>query len=85
MGLGIIGWIIIGALAGWIGSKITGNDKEMGAVKNIVVGIIGAFVGGFAMNIIGGQGVTGFNLWSLLVAIIGAVIFLSIINLFRKK
>lgn len=85
MVLGILGWIIIGALAGWIGSKITGNDKEMGAVKNIAVGIVGAFIGGFAMNLIGGQGVTGFNLWSLLVAILGAVIFLSVLNLFRKK
>lgn len=85
MVLGILGWIIIGALAGWIGSKITGNDKEMGAVKNIAVGIVGAFIGGFAMNLIGGQGVTGFNLWSLLVAILGAVIFLSFLNLFRKK
>lgn len=83
--MGLFSWIIIGALAGWIGSKITGNDKEMGAVKNITVGIVGAFIGGFAINLIGGQGITGFNLWSLLVSILGAVIFLSIINLFRKR
>lgn len=83
--LGIIGWLIIGALAGWIASKLTGNDKEMGAVKNIIIGIIGGVIGGFAMNLIGGFGITGFNIWSLFVAVIGAVILLSIINLVKKK
>lgn len=83
--MGIISWIIIGALAGWIGSKITGNDEEMGAWKNIIVGIIGAFIGGFVVNLFGGTGVTGFNIWSLLVSILGAVILLWIINLFTKR
>ncbi|NLM49366.1 MAG: GlsB/YeaQ/YmgE family stress response membrane protein [Clostridiaceae bacterium] len=83
--MGIIAWIIIGALAGWIGSKITGNDREMGAVANIVVGIIGAFIGGLVMNFLGGKGVTGFNLWSLIVAVIGSVILLAIINAFTGK
>jgi uncharacterized membrane protein YeaQ/YmgE (transglycosylase-associated protein family) len=80
----IIGWIILGALAGWIGSKFTGNDKQMGALANIIVGIIGAFVGGFLFSVIGGSGFTGFNLWSLFVAIIGSVVLLTIINLIRK-
>jgi uncharacterized membrane protein YeaQ/YmgE (transglycosylase-associated protein family) len=80
----IIGWIILGALAGWIGSKFTGNDKQMGALANIIVGIIGAFIGGFLFSAIGGSGFTGFNLWSLFVAIIGSVVLLTIINLIRK-
>ncbi|MEM5780421.1 MAG: GlsB/YeaQ/YmgE family stress response membrane protein [Lawsonibacter sp.] len=78
--MGIIGWIIIGALAGWIASLVTGNDKRMGAGMNILVGIIGGVIGGIIMNVLGGSGVTGFNLWSLLVATIGAVILLFIVN-----
>lgn len=78
--MGIIGWIVIGALAGWIASLVTGNDKRMGAGMNILVGIIGGVIGGIIMNVLGGSGVTGFNLWSLLVATIGAVILLFIVN-----
>lgn len=83
--MGIISWIIIGGIAGWLGSMITANNEEMGVMKNIIVGIIGSFIGGFLFNIIGGYGFTGFNIWSLIVAIVGSVILLSIINLFRKK
>ncbi len=83
--MGIISWIIIGALAGWIASMITGNDRKMGAGLNILVGIIGGFIGGFIMNMFGDQGVTGLNIWSLLVATIGAVVLLLIVNFFRKK
>lgn len=83
--MGIIGWIIIGALAGWIASMVTGNNKEMGALMNIMVGIIGGFVGGLIMNLVGGIGITGFNLWSLLVACAGAVILLLIVNAFNRK
>ncbi len=85
--MGFIGWIILGGLAGWIASKFAGTDAHMGVVMNIIVGIIGAGVGGFLFNIIGGQGVTGFNLYSFLVALIGAVILLFIVRAFlgRKK
>ena len=83
--MGIIGWIVIGALAGWIASKITGNDKRMGAGMNILVGIIGGFIGGIVMNLLGGYGVTGFNLWSLLVATIGAIILLLIVNAVKHR
>ncbi|MDQ5983926.1 MAG: hypothetical protein RUMPE_00955 [Eubacteriales bacterium SKADARSKE-1] len=83
--MGIIGWIIIGALAGWIASLITGNDKRMGAGMNILVGVVGGFVGGLVMNFFGGYGVTGFNLWSLLVATVGAIILLLIVNAVMKR
>lgn len=83
--MGIISWIIIGALAGWIASMLTGRNEKMGAFANIAVGIIGGFIGGFVMSIIGGQGVTGFNLWSLLVSILGSVILLAIVNAISKK
>jgi uncharacterized membrane protein YeaQ/YmgE (transglycosylase-associated protein family) len=83
--MGIISWIIIGALAGWIASMITGKNKEMGAAANIVVGIVGGFIGGLVMNLLGGSGVTGFNIWSLLVAVLGSVILLWIINAIKRK
>ncbi|HEY5556597.1 MAG TPA: GlsB/YeaQ/YmgE family stress response membrane protein [Acetobacterium sp.] len=56
----------------------------MGLLKNIVVGILGAMIGGFVVGFFGGTGVTGFNLWSIFVAFLGAVILLAIINLFTK-
>lgn len=83
--MGFLGWIVVGALAGWIGSMITGNNKRMGLLANIVIGVIGGFVGGFVVNLIGGQGITGFNLWSIIVAILGSVILLTIINLFKRS
>ncbi|MCI2106674.1 MAG: GlsB/YeaQ/YmgE family stress response membrane protein [Intestinimonas sp.] len=83
--MGIIGWIIIGALAGWVASIITGNDQRMGAGANIVVGIVGGFIGGMVMNLLGGSGITGFNVWSLFVAIIGAVLLLWITNAVRRR
>ena len=83
--MGFLSWIIVGALAGWIGSKITGNDASMGAGANILCGIVGATIGGWVMSIIGKSGVNGFNIYSILVAILGSVILLSIINAIKKK
>ena len=77
-------WILLGALAGWIASMIMGRNAQMGALANIIVGIIGALIGGFIMNSLGGPGVTGFNLYSILVAIGGAVVLLLIVGLFRR-
>jgi uncharacterized membrane protein YeaQ/YmgE (transglycosylase-associated protein family) len=83
--MNIILWIIFGALAGWIASMIMGANARMGALANIVVGIVGAIIGGFLMtNVFGAQGVTGFNLTSLLVAIGGAVILLFLVGLVRR-
>jgi uncharacterized membrane protein YeaQ/YmgE (transglycosylase-associated protein family) len=76
--MSIIVWLIFGALAGWIASIISGTDAKQGAFANIVVGILGAFIGGFVMSLIGKSGVTGFNIYSAIVAVIGAVILLSI-------
>jgi uncharacterized membrane protein YeaQ/YmgE (transglycosylase-associated protein family) len=80
----ILAWIIMGALAGWIASIIMGKNKRMGAIANIVVGIVGAFLGGAIMNQLGYEGVTGFDLWSLLVAILGAVVLIFVVGLVRK-
>jgi uncharacterized membrane protein YeaQ/YmgE (transglycosylase-associated protein family) len=80
----LIFWILLGALAGWIASMIMGRNAQMGALANIIVGIIGALIGGFIMNSLGGPGVTGFNFYSILVAIGGAVVLLLIVGLFRR-
>ena len=80
----LIFWIVLGALAGWIASMIMGRNAQMGAGANIIVGIIGAIIGGFLMNAVGSPGVTGFNLYSILVAIGGAVVLLFLVGLFRR-
>lgn len=77
-GLGIIGWIVLGGLAGWVASMIAGTDARQGLLGNIIVGIVGGLLGGFVFGLLGGSGVTGFNLWSFLVAVVGAVILLLI-------
>ena len=82
--MGIITWIIFGALAGWLASIITGRNRQMGCIANIVVGIVGAIIGGFLMSFIGGSGVTGFNLYSFFVAVVGAVVLLVVVGMFRR-
>lgn len=83
--MNIIVWIIFGALAGWIASIIMGRNAEMGAIANIIVGIVGALIGGFIMNALGAPEVGGFNFYSLLVAIGGAVLLLFVVGLFRRS
>lgn len=78
-------WIILGALAGWVASIVMGKNKQMGAIANIVVGIIGAFIGGWLMSFFGAQGVTGFNIPSLLVATGGAIVLLFVVGLVRGR
>ena len=82
--MGIILWIIFGALAGWLASIIMKTDAQQGGLMNIVVGIIGALVGGFIMNALGQSGVNGFNIYSLLVAIGGAIVLLAIVRAVRR-
>lgn len=83
--MNILIWLIFGAIAGWVASKIMGTDAEQGALGNVVVGIIGAFVGGFLMQAIGGSGVDGFNIKSFLVAILGSVVLLAIYKAVRTR
>lgn len=83
--MGILAWIIFGALAGWIASKIAGRDAQMGAVANIIVGIIGAFIGGFISSRLLNIDISGFNIQSLLIAIGGAVLLLFILNAIGRK
>jgi uncharacterized membrane protein YeaQ/YmgE (transglycosylase-associated protein family) len=75
--MSILAWVVLGLIAGFIGSKIV-NRQGAGCLLDIVLGIVGAFVGGIIFTAIGGHGVTGFNLWSMFVAIVGAVVVLVI-------
>ena len=82
--MSILAWIVLGLIAGFIGSKIVNRTGE-GIIRDIVLGIVGAVVGGFLFRLVGAQGVTGLNLWSLLVAVVGAVVFLLLYHaLFRR-
>jgi uncharacterized membrane protein YeaQ/YmgE (transglycosylase-associated protein family) len=75
--LSIIGWLVLGLIAGFIGSKIVNKTGE-GVILDIVLGIVGGVVGGFLFSLLGAQGVTGFNLYSMFVAVIGAIVVLVI-------
>lgn len=83
--MGLLTWLIFGAIAGWIASMIMKENSGMGAVANIVVGIIGAGIGGFIASLLGLGTVDGFNFYSLLIAIGGACVLLFIIGLFQKS
>lgn len=78
--LDIVLWILFGALAGWIASKIMNTDAQMGAMANIAVGILGAFIGGFLVRTLTGAAPEGFSITSLIVAILGAVVLLAIVK-----
>ncbi len=75
--MSIIGWLLLGLIAGFIGSKLVNKSGE-GLILDIVLGIVGAVVGGFLFTSFGASGVTGFNLYSMLVAVVGAVVVLVI-------
>lgn len=82
--MGIIMWIIFGALAGWIASLFMNTDSGQGAMGNIFMGIIGSIVAGYLMPVLGMPGVTGFNLYSIMVAVIGAVVVIVVARMIRK-
>jgi len=83
--MSILAWIVLGLIAGFIGSKLVNHTGE-GILLDILLGVVGAVVGGFLFNLAGAPGVTGLNLWSLFVAVIGAVVFLVLYHmLFRRS
>jgi len=82
--MSIIGWIVLGLIAGFIASKIVNKTGE-GIILDIVLGIVGAVVGGFLFDAIGQVGITGFNLWSMFVSVIGAIVVLLVYHaVFRR-
>jgi len=84
--LGLFSWLIFGALAGWVASLFTGTNSRMGCVGNIVVGIVGSFLGGWIYSLITGHPLlVGWNWTAFLVAVLGAIALLTVLNLFLKR
>jgi uncharacterized membrane protein YeaQ/YmgE (transglycosylase-associated protein family) len=77
----IVAWLVVGLIAGWIGSLVV-NRRGEGLVLDIVLGVVGAIVGGFLFNMFGHAGATGINLYSILVAVVGSVVVLAIYHAF---
>ena len=82
--MGIISWIIVGLIAGALGKIILPGDDPGGFIVTILIGMAGALVGGFIVGLLGGTGATGFNIWSILVAAIGAIVLLAVYRLWRR-
>ncbi len=83
MHIGIIAWIILGLVAGFIGSKIVNRSGE-GIFFDIILGVVGALVGGWLFTRFGGHGVTGLNIYSLLVAVVGSIVVLLVYHAIRR-
>lgn len=82
--MGLLLWIIFGALVGWVASIIMKTDAKQGGCANVIVGVVGAMIGGWVMSAVGGHGVNGFNVPSFLVALLGAVILIAIMKAIKK-
>ena len=80
---GILPAIILGGLAGWVASMIMKTDASMGISANVVVGIIGAIIGNLLLPLFGLGGTTGFSIWSFIVALVGAIVLLFVVGMFR--
>ena len=84
--MGFIAWIVLGALAGWIASLIAGTNRQQGCLIDIIVGIVGAFIGGFLYSSLTGRAFNaGFNVPSLLIAVGGAVVLLFIVKAIQGR
>ena len=82
--MSLLGWILFGLITGFIASRVV-NQRGEGCILNIALGILGALVGGFIFSSIGGTGITGFNLYSMFVAVIGAIVVLIIYHAFTGQ
>jgi uncharacterized membrane protein YeaQ/YmgE (transglycosylase-associated protein family) len=81
--MSILAWIVLGVVAGFIGSKIV-NRRGEGLILDLILGIVGAIAGGWLFNQFGASGVTGLNLYSLMVAVVGAIVVLLIFHAIRR-
>lgn len=78
-------WMVFGGLVGWVASKLMRTDAEQGIVLNIVVGIVGAVLGGWIVTYFGGRGITGFDLNSFAVALLGAIVLIAAVKFLRRQ
>lgn len=81
--MNILLWLLLGLIAGWLASIVMKTDNQQGSLTDIILGVVGAFVGGFLMNFFGATGVTGFNIYSILVATLGAVVLIWVGRMLR--
>ncbi|MBN2472469.1 MAG: GlsB/YeaQ/YmgE family stress response membrane protein [Anaerolineae bacterium] len=83
--MGIISWIVVGAIAGWLASLVMKTNAQQGLLMDIIVGIVGGLIGGFLLGLLDtGADVSGINLTSILVAFLGAVVLLAILRVVRR-
>ncbi|AHY48333.1 putative membrane protein (plasmid) [Rubrobacter radiotolerans] len=83
--MGLISWIVVGLIAGLLAKWIMPGEGPGGLLVTLILGMAGASVGGFLVGLIGGTGATGFNIWSILVATLGAIVLLFIYNLIARR
>ncbi len=88
----LIIWLVLGALAGWLASIVMGRNQQQGCLMNIIVGVVGAAIGGLGYNLLTGQGFTfsfgSFDIssiWGFITAVVGAIVLLFIVNLFTRR
>jgi len=84
--MGWLSWILFGALAGWAASIVTGRNSRKGCLANVIIGVLGAFIGGFLYTLLTGKGISiGFNWLSFLVAVIGATLLLVVTGWYGRR
>ena len=83
--MGLISWILVGAIAGLLAKWIMPGSDLGGFIITIILGMAGASIGGFVVGVLGGTGATGFNIWSILVATLGAIILLFVYGLIARR
>jgi uncharacterized membrane protein YeaQ/YmgE (transglycosylase-associated protein family) len=81
--MGLLSWVVVGGLAGLLAQSLMGGDRS-GCLLTVVLGVVGAFIGGFVMSLLGFGGVDGLNLWSIVVATVGALVLLAIGRVVRR-
>ena len=83
--MNLIVWLVFGGLAGWVATMVMGENARFGVLANVIIGIVGAWLGGWLAHQFGFAGVTGFDIKSFIVAVIGAVVLLFILSLFQRR
>lgn len=83
MDMSLLATIVLGGVAGWLGSMLMHTDESQGIILNVIVGIIGAYIGGYIFGLLGYAGTTGFNFYSLGVSVVGSVVFIWLLKLIR--
>ncbi len=83
--MGIISWIVVGLIAGLLAKLLVPGDDHGGIIVTILIGMVGAVVGGLVVGLLGGTGASGFNIWSILVATLGAIILLALLRLVGSR